>query len=366
MHYDVVIVGAGPGGCMAARRLVLAGFKVLLVEKSELPREKPCGGFISPEAVEMIEESFGPLPGDCLAHPAEVLGARLLVEGGGQYELPFSAPGRSVLRSRMDAHLVERCGAEVMVASEVESFDMERFHVRAEIKTREGEVGIESTYMVGADGADSLVSRLLRPEFHRLYAQPGLERTMMVLTAGEIDWDPEWIGLVFLKEGKGIGRLFLKEGMIGMAVNYDLRCGWKDELGALLSFLRDRKGLKPEGEPIRLISASNRMGAGGHYNLGAGCSFLVGEAAGLLDPWGFGIRLALESGNIAAESLVESAGERMTPHLRYHHRMQGLLDSLQRQRRDLSGRVGDLETLSLAGDRSRSARRDRRFIRRRL
>lgn len=151
-----------------------------------------------------------------------------------------------------------------------------------------------------------------------------------------------------------------------MAVNYDLRRGWKDELGVFLSFLRDRKGLQPEGEPIRLISASNRMGAGGHYNLGAGCSFLVGEAAGLLDPWGFGIRLALESGNIAAESLVESAGERMTPHLRYRHRMQGLLDSLQRQRRDLSGRVGDLDMSSLAEDRSRSARRDRRFIRRRL
>ncbi len=40
--YDVIIVGAGPGGCMAARRLG-RGLKVLLVDTCRLPRHKACG-----------------------------------------------------------------------------------------------------------------------------------------------------------------------------------------------------------------------------------------------------------------------------------------------------------------------------------
>ena len=366
MHYDVVVIGAGPGGCMAARLLSDAGFKVLVVERGKLPREKPCGGFLPPEAVGMIEEHFGSIPPHCLAEPSSVRGGRLVCQGGGRYDLPFPEPGLSVLRSRLDAFLTEGCGAEVMDASEVEDFRMERFHVQTTIKTEEGEERVDSTYLVGADGADSLALRRLRPEFYRTYAAPRLERTMLILSAGEMDWDPEWLGLILLRRGKGIGRLFIKEEMIGIAVNYDERVGWREELDMLTSFLEERVGMRLDGEALRLISSSNRMGVSGNYSLGAGCSFLVGEAAGLLDPWGFGIRPALESAQVAAESLIESAGENITPHLRYRYRMQDMLERLNKERKNISGLVGDLEVASLAGDMSLTARRDRLRLRRRL
>jgi len=351
---------------MAARLLTGAGFKVLLVEKGRVPREKPCGGFLPPEGVRRIEEHFESIPAHCHAEPSRVRGGRLICQEGGDYDLPFPEPGLSVLRSRLDAFLTEGCGAEVMDASEVEDFSMGRFHVQTAIKTEEGEERVDSTYLVGADGADSMALRRLRPEFYRTYAAPRLERAMLILSAGEMDWDPEWLGLILLRRGKGIGRLFIKEDMIGIAVNYDDRVGWREELDILTSFLEERVGMRLEGEALRLISSSNRMGVRGNYNLGAGCSFLVGEAAGLLDPWGFGIRLALESGQIAAESLIESAGESITPHLRYRYRMQGLLERLNKERKDISGKVGDLEVASLAGDKSLMARRDRRRLRRRF
>ncbi|MEO8300918.1 MAG: FAD-dependent oxidoreductase [Rhizomicrobium sp.] len=47
MHCDALIIGAGPAGSSAARLLAQAGWRVVLVEKSEFPRRKVCGEFIS-------------------------------------------------------------------------------------------------------------------------------------------------------------------------------------------------------------------------------------------------------------------------------------------------------------------------------
>jgi geranylgeranyl reductase family protein len=46
MNYDVVVIGAGPAGATAAKFLAEKDVKVLLVDKSTFPRDKPCGGAI--------------------------------------------------------------------------------------------------------------------------------------------------------------------------------------------------------------------------------------------------------------------------------------------------------------------------------
>ena len=43
--YDVIVVGAGPAGCTAARTLAGNGYKVLLAEKFKMPRNKSCSRF---------------------------------------------------------------------------------------------------------------------------------------------------------------------------------------------------------------------------------------------------------------------------------------------------------------------------------
>ena len=55
MLYDAVIVGAGPAGSAAARLLAEAGWSVALVEKSEFPRPKVCGEFISATSMAVLE-----------------------------------------------------------------------------------------------------------------------------------------------------------------------------------------------------------------------------------------------------------------------------------------------------------------------
>jgi menaquinone-9 beta-reductase len=49
--WDAIVIGAGPAGAMAARRLSLAGARVLLVDKKKFPRSKVCGACLSRAAL---------------------------------------------------------------------------------------------------------------------------------------------------------------------------------------------------------------------------------------------------------------------------------------------------------------------------
>jgi digeranylgeranylglycerophospholipid reductase len=61
LSYDVVVVGGGPTGSTTAKILAERGFKVLVLEKSTLDKEKPCAGAVTNRVVEHFripEETF--------------------------------------------------------------------------------------------------------------------------------------------------------------------------------------------------------------------------------------------------------------------------------------------------------------------
>lgn len=49
-----MVIGAGPAGAMAARQLAAGGWRVALVEKSEFPRAKVCGEFLSAPSLAIL------------------------------------------------------------------------------------------------------------------------------------------------------------------------------------------------------------------------------------------------------------------------------------------------------------------------
>ncbi len=55
MH-DVVIVGAGPGGAAAAHYLARQGMNVLMLDKSDFPRDKTCGDGLTPRALDVLDD----------------------------------------------------------------------------------------------------------------------------------------------------------------------------------------------------------------------------------------------------------------------------------------------------------------------
>src|SRR5262245_43227739 len=53
---SIHIIGGGPAGSSAAIRLARKGWNVQLFEKKRFPRAKLCGGFLSPEAIQDLDD----------------------------------------------------------------------------------------------------------------------------------------------------------------------------------------------------------------------------------------------------------------------------------------------------------------------
>src|SRR5271168_3811827 len=61
-RFDVLVVGAGPGGSIAALVLARAGAHVALLDKAQFPRDKACGDFIGPKGLQVLADLAVPEP----------------------------------------------------------------------------------------------------------------------------------------------------------------------------------------------------------------------------------------------------------------------------------------------------------------
>ena len=55
-HFDVIVVGGGPGGSAAASYNAMKGRKVLLLEKEVWPRDKICGDAVGGKSLRHVKE----------------------------------------------------------------------------------------------------------------------------------------------------------------------------------------------------------------------------------------------------------------------------------------------------------------------
>jgi menaquinone-9 beta-reductase len=105
--YDIVIVGAGPAGSVAATVLARAGARVRLVDRATFPREKLCGDTVNPGTLAILRRLR-------MAEAIESRGLRvggMLVTGEGGVAIegryPGSLAGRALTRSELDWLLVQ-------------------------------------------------------------------------------------------------------------------------------------------------------------------------------------------------------------------------------------------------------------------
>ncbi len=113
--FDVVVIGAGPSGAVAATVLARAGARVCVVDRARFPRPKLCGDTLNPGALAVLRR---------LDMAAEIDAAALALEGmrvtgdGVTVEARYPAGrrGASLPREQMDYALVRAAlaaGAEL-------------------------------------------------------------------------------------------------------------------------------------------------------------------------------------------------------------------------------------------------------------
>lgn len=119
-EYDVVVIGAGPGGSVAARELAKRGRSVLLLEKREkIGYPVRCG-----EASTNLSDlkSYGPIDEDCIE--TIINGIYIYGPAGVNIEVPKPGMGLMLNREKFDpllAHLAENDGVELVTLARAES-----------------------------------------------------------------------------------------------------------------------------------------------------------------------------------------------------------------------------------------------------
>lgn len=105
---DVLVVGAGPAGAVAATVLARAGVQVRLVDRATFPRDKLCGDTVNPGTLSELRRLN-------LARPVEDLGLRvdgMRVTGPGGVTIEGRYPeglyGRAIVRRDLDWALIEQ------------------------------------------------------------------------------------------------------------------------------------------------------------------------------------------------------------------------------------------------------------------
>jgi geranylgeranyl reductase family protein len=310
-RYDLVVVGAGPGGSSAAYHSAKAGLNTLLIDRQEFPRDKTCGDGLMPHAASEValmgladwldEPHHGKFTGFSIYTRTAFL----------RQNVPPSLHGPRgyvVRRQETDAKLLERAisaGAHIRVG--VRATDPVRSSSGKVIGLEAVKAGeslrFEAPLVVVADGVGGFAGNgmkahqnaVARRQYFRDIEGPDKQDLHIFITK-DMNSHGAGYGWVFYlgdgtaNVGAGVSTAALARTGRNLKDFFDrfleepLMAGWL-------------KNATPEGPPT---SWSLKMGMWGAKRYGQGM-MLVGDAGSMVHPIsGEGVGYALESGRLAA------------------------------------------------------------------
>jgi geranylgeranyl reductase family protein len=307
-EWDVAVVGSGPAGLAAARAAAAAGARTIVLERSQHPRYKTCGGGL-------IGASLA------LATPHITVPGRDIIDA-----VTFTDDGRRAFtrraRDRPLLTMVRRedfdlawhdaavaAGAKVRQNAQARAISQDD---RTAAVTLADGTTVTASVVIGADGSAGVTSRHVGVTFEQ--QDLGLE---VELAATDSD-RAAWRGRVLLDWGPfpgSYGWVFPKDDQLTVGVI--MAKGRGMDTKRYLARLRARLGLAD-----RLVHHDS-----GHLTgcrradapLRRGRVIVVGDAAGLLEPWTReGISYALRSGTWAGEASAHAELDRY-PRLVHEH-----------------------------------------------
>lgn len=317
--FDVAVVGAGPGGATAAKICASNQLKTILIEKRPLPRDKPCGGFLAPSALQIIQENFGKMPQNLLESRIEDI---ILLPNCDLHQ-PISAA--SVYRRKLDYWLTqksEEAGAIIRNAT-LRSLFQKQDYIVMELKRNNLKQEISAKYVVGADGVGSTVCSFLYPKLKRQLAE-----AYQAYVEGQLPKDAVYIYFPLEEPRVTFFWVIPKKNVIVVGVGGLPPINLKRHMQNFLSMTKEKyklgKVLRYEVYPIPMFSPSN-------FKLGERRILLVGDAASLANPFtGEGIVSSLVSGKLASEAIIKNFNEPSQVSKTYKKKLRPLLTKLRK------------------------------------
>lgn len=293
--WDAVVVGAGPAGATAARRLSDAGASTLLLEKRLLPRYKACGGGVPARTLQLLDDFDISPVSEGYVDTIDV--SRF---GSHQFRKTSAQPlAWMVMRDRFDQFLTDLAsasGAMVRDATPVQSIS--ELDGSYDVETPSGVV--KARYILAADGATGPTSRWLGID-----AAPTRSAAYEVEVAAPTAALEHWHQAANVDVGYrpwGYGWVFPKDGKLSVGVVAAPRRGRsirkQTDRYLLRLGLAEADVIKVQGHPIRFRRSILEPVA-------AERALLLGDAAGLADEFtAEGIAYAVHSASLAAQAVL--------------------------------------------------------------
>ena len=307
-NYDVIIIGAGPAGSVAAKEIATKGYTVLLIEKDSYPgKTKVCAGNMHQMYAKRLNLSN------------EVIEKKINKE---IYHYPLGSYANSVsrinvLRSVFDNVLAQKAveeGANLSTSSLAYDVSCNKDGVLINIKNiKTGETyDVKGKLALFSDGVNTLVSKKIK----------GVGFEIMKKKAISAMYDLEWKNNHFIYNefffdksiiDQGYIWIFPKKNLINVGI-YCKKPSRKYRIKNYLDYIMKNHPLFSKKlysrKKIRFAAWSIPLEhARRIYN---DRLLVVGDAAGMVDPlWGAGIRYAIESGILASKISVKALEENL-------------------------------------------------------
>jgi geranylgeranyl reductase family protein len=329
---DVLIVGGGPAGSSCAWKLRNSGLAVAILDRATFPRDKVCGGWITPAVLEELAIDAAEYARGRVLQP--VTGFRVSRMGGRELETHYATPvSYGIRRCEFDDYLLRRSGARLLLNTPLTRLEHAPggWIVNGEIQT---------PMLVGAGGTFCPVARFLGAKINRevVVAAQEAEFVMDARQLAACAVRSEVPELYFCADMKGYGWCFRKQNVLNIGLGRLDSHGLAGHVAGFLQFLRVSGKLAAEVVPALRGHAYLLYGRTARTALDEGV-LLIGDAAGLAYALsGEGIRPAVESGLLAAKAIASAQG-RYTPEGLEFYREQ-LVERFGKPETDWATRIG--------------------------